>query len=119
VFCVSRELSARAAGDDKECVEIIDVPAFFQELNLGMTLAHPQQGNEAELQLSAVTYSERALPHEFYGYISPACLKEPRFSVEVEVRAVWRTLRPEGKAYHDFSRPALRALVHKVEIPTD
>ena len=117
VYCLSHELSARAAGDYTACVEIVDVPGFFRELSNGLAFAHPRQPIEAEAQISAVTYAERVLPHEYHGYISPAFLKEHRFARECEVRGVWRTPKPDGAQHCDFSRPILRTYLRHVEIP--
>jgi hypothetical protein len=117
VYCVSHELSARAAGGYTACVEIVDVLGFFRELTRGLEFAHPQQRSEAEVQISVVTYAERVLPHEYIGYISPAFLKEQRFSIECEVRGVWRAPKPEERQHCDFSRPSLKRYIRLVEIP--
>lgn len=118
VYCMSRELSANAAGDYTACVEIVDVPRFLAILNVAMTKAFPAQSAEIEAHVSAVVYNERELPHEMLGMVSAAFLKAPNFEREVEARIVWKVPLPGSLASVDFDNIKFGEIIRLVDIPS-
>lgn len=117
LYCMSRELSRRAAGGYDTCVEIFDVPGFVRELTYGLRFATGMRQGEAEVRVAAVSYGSRDVPSEYWGFINTGYVKENRFAVEAEVRAMWRDPSPGTQTFCDFSRPALKQYIRQVPVP--
>lgn len=97
VWCCSTDLSAKAMADlgsANTCVEIFDVPSFFQALDAAVRSRYEVQ----TLGPASVVYGSR---HEEWNGVDmgthPVFLKEARFAVQAEVRIAWSPSTPADK----------------------
>jgi len=89
IHCTSFEFSRRVMRQfegAESCVEIFDVNGFYQRLTETLNFNFPVR----LLTIEKIQYKERSEVWNGRNWgAHPAIIKEPKFSMQVEVRAIW------------------------------
>lgn len=123
-FCVSHELSRSAACKYDGCAEIVDARRFFALLaeHIEAELQAVAQASgyataRVQVTFGRVRYESLQRHGSEFGLINPGFVKDPKFAIECEIRAVWESDMSPRALHLDLVEPRLCEVIRDIEIP--